>query len=66
MFLDGKPVAHFTDLGFSGTLPYDITADGVLTVVSRIDGALKKVVITPDPAWNLTTLLAASKPPPAN
>jgi dipeptidyl aminopeptidase/acylaminoacyl peptidase len=62
LYLDGKIVTHFDDigLGHGPAFNYEITKDGVLTFITRTDGALKKFVVTPAADVNLTTVLATA------
>jgi len=64
LFVDGKAVAHFTDigLGHGATFNYEISPEGVLTFITRTDGQLTRFVVTPDS--NIDAMLAAAKPVP--
>jgi hypothetical protein len=64
LFVDGKPVAHFNDLGLGHglTLDYTITPNGVLTFITRTENNLTRFVVTPDS--NIDAMLAGAKPAP--
>ncbi len=64
IFLDGKPVAHFSDdgTGHSGIFNYEFSPDGALTFIVRTDGELTRYTVTPDS--NIDAMLSAAKPAP--
>ena len=65
LFVDGKAAVHFMDagLGAGHTMNFEFSPDGVLTFVARTDENLRRIHVTPSADNNVTTLLAAGKPP---
>jgi hypothetical protein len=60
LYVDGKPVLHFSDGGTGSANPidYEFSADDVMSFIALTDGNLRLYHITPDS--NLAALLAAS------
>jgi hypothetical protein len=66
LYCDGKAVAHFSglQLGPGQEVHYDISQNGVMTLIATSDGELTKFVVTPDS--NLDAILAGAKAAPEN
>jgi hypothetical protein len=63
VFIDGKPTVKVDDDQRLATTPgtWEMGADGVLTVIGRLDGVIKRFRITPGSDTSIETLLSKAK-----